>query len=120
MIALYGFLSRISGCMAGVCAVLAVLATPSSGRADDASQCSSCCMSQNPDPMAFTECYQQCMEGSGSCALVMACDVTCRGSYPQCGVGKCDAMTPACDNHSCKIIVIIQQCECTTVIGVPP
>ena len=111
MIALYGFLSRISGCMAGVCAVLAVLATPSSGRADDASQCSSCCMSQNPDPMAFTECYQQCMEGSGSCALVMACDVTCTGSYPLCGNGKCNAKA-ACNNYSCLIKVNIKQCEC--------
>ena len=77
MIALYGFLSRISGCMAGVCAVLALLATPSSGRADDASECTSCCTSLNPDPMAVVACYGQCMEGSGPCASVFGCNSTC-------------------------------------------
>ena len=113
MSGLYGFASRLSGCMAGLCAILALLALPSRSQADMASDCQACCRSQGFVDQQLSECVGFCMQGSGPCggASAMACDVTCTGSYPLCGNGKCNAKA-ACNNYSCLIKVNIKQCEC--------
>ena len=63
MSGLYGFASRLSGCMAGLCAVLALLALPSPSQADTYSDCMTICsVYTNQD---FSECMGNCMSGAG-------------------------------------------------------
>lgn len=105
MSGLYGFASRLSGCMAGLCAVLALLALPSPSQADTYSDCMTICsVYTNQD---FSECMGNCMSGAGPC------DVTCSGSYNQCGTGTCNAKK-GCDRYKCKLILTAKQCECNT------
>jgi len=47
MVALFGFLSRMTGSFAALCAILALLATPSGVFADDAEACRNCCEEGN-------------------------------------------------------------------------
>ena len=94
MVALYGFLSRLSGCMAGVCAVLALLAVPAIGRADDACDCQDLI----GDPMAYTDCVNHC---NGTITY----DCTNKCSSPFCpGVQANPCRNYGCsgDNEKCK------------------
>ena len=70
MSGLYGFASRLSGCMAGLCAILALLALPSRSQADSLSACQACCQSKGFVDQQLSECVGYCMQGSGPCALV--------------------------------------------------
>lgn len=73
MSGLYGFASRLSGCMAGLCAVLALLALPSRSQADTLSDCQACCQSKGFTNQALSECVGNCMQGSGECAQAPNC-----------------------------------------------
>lgn len=86
MTRLYDFASRLSGCLAGVCAVLALLATPSSARADDLSDCQQCCEGQDPEHGAiYDECVTQCMQGAGACGFAAQCpSIIQNGKYISC------------------------------------
>lgn len=111
MTSLYGFASRLSGCLAGLCAVLALLATPSSARADTYSDCIACCSGHDLSGQEYSDCFGNCMSTGGQCNLSSICDNTCSGSYNQCGDGTCDKKN-GCDAYTCKIIVLVKQCEC--------
>ncbi|HEY1487875.1 MAG TPA: hypothetical protein VGF84_17345, partial [Micromonosporaceae bacterium] len=65
---LYRWAGQLSGCLAGVCAVLALLATPSSARADMLSNCNACCANMYTDGEQISLCVGQCMSDSGACA----------------------------------------------------
>ena len=69
MSAIYGFASRLSGCMAGLCAILALLALPSPSRADTLSDCQACCREKGFVDQELSACVGNCMQGSGPCAV---------------------------------------------------
>jgi len=112
MVAIYGVLSRFSGCVAGLCAVLALLATPAAARADLAG-CEACCQGfQNEE---YSECVGDCMASGGTCNFQASCANPCgAGEYPLCGNGKCDKILPDCSKHSCKLTADSKFCECTS------
>jgi hypothetical protein len=73
---LYSFAARFSGCMAGLCAVLAVLAVPSSARADDPT-CQSCCYNIDPSMgYMYNQCMSECALGQGPCGI-FGCNSFC-------------------------------------------
>jgi hypothetical protein len=74
--------------LAVLCMVLALAAASSSARADD------------PDPE-----YGKC--GSNS-----LCNLTCSGSYPECGKGACTKTPSECDACACKPTADFRFCEC--------
>ena len=84
MSAIYGFASRLSGCLAGLCAILALLALPSGAQADTASDCTACCQSKGFTDQQLSECVGFCMQGSGPCALAGQCPSKADAK------GKCD------------------------------
>ena len=107
----YDFLSKLSGCLALVCAILAVLATPSSARADDLSYCESVCSAyQNQD---YSLCVGDCMNNSFGVCPQSTCSNTCAGSKPKCGTGTCDKVQACVDAKcACKPTDDYQFCEC--------
>ena len=112
MTAIYGFGAKLSGCLAGVCAVLALLATPSSARADQFSDCMTFCQDLGLTGQDFSKCMGDCLVGQCS---NMTCNLTCSGSFPQCGTGTCSTGTQACPSCSCMLIMIggvAKFCEC--------
>jgi hypothetical protein len=65
----YGLASRLSGCAAAISAVLALLATPSVGRANDVGPgCDGCCALLDPDlGSVYMQCMSDCQSGNGPC-----------------------------------------------------
>jgi len=58
----------MTGSFAALCAILALLATPSGVFADDAEACRNCCEAQHPDTLSqeYMACWIACMEGNGT------------------------------------------------------
>ena len=74
--------SKLSGCLAGVCAILAVLSTASSARADDLG-CDNCCaQTYTWGSIEWNECVSRCMQGAGPCAAASQCP-TAKGPIGQ-------------------------------------
>ena len=96
MSGLYGFASRLSGCMAGLCAVLSLLALPSRSQADTLSDCQACCQGKGFVDQQLSECVGYCMQGSGPCAVAVT---ACSGAACQSPTGAC---TTACNQQSCN------------------
>jgi hypothetical protein len=120
MTRLFDLAAKCSGCLAGVCAILALLATPSLAWADDTADCYSYCSSlfdpytDNPD---FQDCIGSCTAaGSAGCSQ-SGCSVTCgAGTFPACGNGACNKIQ-ACVDAGCKCTLIYindvpKYCEC--------
>ena len=84
MSGLYGFASRLSGCMAGLCAILSLLALPSPSQADTLSDCQACCQNLGLTGYQYEHCMDGCMIGQGPCAA----------NPPNCGTGN-----PDCDTY---------------------
>lgn len=63
MTKLYGLASRLSWWACGMCAVFAILAVPSTARADDASDCTMLCMGL--PPMEYSACFSECLDKGG-------------------------------------------------------
>ena len=85
MSAIYGFASRLSGCMAGLCAILALLALPSPSRADTLSDCQACCREKGFVDQQLSECVGYCMQGSGPCSIASQCPgIEKNGVYQGC------------------------------------
>lgn len=75
MTRVYDFAAKLSGSLALVCAILAVLATPSSARADDLTNCQNCCaQTYTWGSIEWNSCVSTCMQGAGSCAAANRCD----------------------------------------------
>lgn len=107
---LYGFAARFSGCMAGLCAVLALLATPSSSQADDASNCLACCTDRGP--LGYAECYDQCMQGSGPCAIAVDCKECACDRAPTCADDFCANKDGCKTGCNCKDVPNTSFCNC--------
>ena len=111
MSGLYGFASRLSGCMAGLCAVLALLALPSRSQADTLSDCQACCQGKGFVDQQLSECVGYCIQGSGPCAATLYnCTANC--SSPFCPGEQANPCAnfgcPTGDNGKCAS----NQCQC--------
>ena len=72
----FNFASKLCGSLAGVCAILAVLAVPSTAWADDLTECQDCCAGQidpEMDPAGYNDCVNSCMQGTGACGFASQC-----------------------------------------------
>jgi hypothetical protein len=85
MLGLYGFAARLSGCMAGLCAVLALLAMPSSARAD-----------------LYSDCQAQCAGLSGQ--ELDTCMANCLNAAPYDCTNNCTSpFCPGTQANPCKL-----------------
>jgi hypothetical protein len=85
MTGLYVFGARLSGCLAGVCAVLALLAMPSSARADQVQECQKCCTGKGFSGTDYSNCVGWCMQGGGDCGAQYTCPSNVKdGKYLGC------------------------------------
>lgn len=97
MTRLFDFASKLSGCLALVCALLAVLPTPSSARADDLTDCQNCCaQTYTWGSIEWNECVSQCRQGVGSCAAA-----SCSANDFQCAPNTQGDTQEACDGRTC-------------------
>ena len=109
MSAIYGFASRLSGCMAGLCAILALLALPSPSRADTLSDCQACCREKGFVDQELSACVGNCMQGSGSCAAAPSCSKR---------TGDCDlfgeskALCEPAIKRKCNQTAEYKNCDC--------
>jgi hypothetical protein len=111
----YKFGAGLSGCLAGVCAVLALLATPSAAQADQLSDCMAFC--QGLSGQQNSMCMGACMAGGPGTAACpwkpsRPCDIDCFFA-PACGIGTC-RNNAQCTNCTCKVYSWPQgiNCEC--------
>ena len=126
MMRLLDFASKLSGSLALVCAILAVLSTASSARADDLG-CDNCCaQTYTWGSIEWNECVSQCRQGAGPCAAASGpggpgcpwspdrpCDNMCSQS-PNClGDNLCKS-NGTCTNCVCRTYQWPQgsNCEC--------
>ena len=114
MMRLLDFASKLSGCLAGVCAILAVLATPSSAWADDLTDCQNCCaQTYTWGSIEWNECASQCMQGGGQCGILLCntyCAVVCGPANG--GPGTAFPCGGNCTGTGCHF-----GCGCSQVVG---
>lgn len=72
----YRMACQLSACSAALCAVLALLASPMTARADYSADCMACCTAQGLTGPDLLQCVGQCSMGVGSCAAA-TCPVAC-------------------------------------------
>jgi hypothetical protein len=101
-----GLASRLCGCLAGLCAILALLAAPSTVRADQMSDCQACCGGLGLTGQEYQNCVYGCMSGYGECA-----GPSCTKCTTNC-VGQPDGTL--CKVNGKNEIGCSASCECTT------
>jgi hypothetical protein len=115
MTSFYHFAARLCGSLALLCAILAVLASPSQVWADDLSECQTCCETTQPPgtPEELQDCINQCMQGAGPCGYVttLNCKNDCVCDLSPCGDDICQNVAGCSTSCVCKDKVG-GRCEC--------
>lgn len=105
---IYRMACQMSVCSAVLCAVLALLASPLTARADYSPDCMACCSAQGLTGPALLQCVGQCSMGTGSCATAAS---KCPGTPGNpCGVN--DGNEAGCNGISCTDPVTMKACDC--------
>jgi hypothetical protein len=114
MTRLYGFMARLSGCLAGLCAALVLMASPAA-KADDYDDCVTGCFAQYGDGPEYSSCVTQCVLANG-CPNSTCRNPCSQAEYPNCSSGQCNKTTE-CSNAGCKCVETqlgkIKTCECS-------